>query len=188
MVRKLHAPGIVVCSGPVVYLFWRSKNLELPCGVIIKTLSMNIAQITPLVEASIAGLKVDPALCRGEKPGQWSYKLKDANIWIDVFNFESNPAKFYLQVMSPLCVLPDKKTEEFALDILEINYKMIGASICKRNDWLYVINIRETDNIDQSEIDATFDRVGFYSTDYYAKLAFKYEGCWTPKPPAGTRV
>ena len=149
---------------------------------------MNIEQVSPLIEASIAGLKVDPALCRGQKPGQWSYKLKDASVWIDVFAFDTNPGKFYLQVMSPLCAMPEKKQLEFLTDILEINYKIVGCSICKKGDWLYILNLRETDNIDQSEIDATLDRVAFYSTDYYAKLAFKYEGCWAPaKPVEGNR-
>ena len=33
---------------------------------------MNLQEISPLIENSLAGLKVDPALCRGQKPGQWS--------------------------------------------------------------------------------------------------------------------
>jgi hypothetical protein len=147
---------------------------------------MNIAEVSPLVEASLAGLKVDPALCRGAKPGQWSYKLKDATVWIDVFAFDANPNKFYIQVMSPLCAVPDRKAELFAVDLMEINYKMVGAWMCKKDNFYYVLNLRETENIDQSEIDATLDRVAYYSTDYYAKLAFKYEGCWNPKPPAST--
>jgi hypothetical protein len=149
---------------------------------------MNIQEMTPLVENSIRGLNVDPALCRGEKPGQWSYKIKDANVWIDVFAFNDKPDKFYIQVMSPFCVLPDKRTQEFLIDILEINYTIVGASVCKKGDWLYVINLRETVGIDQSEIDATLDRVGYYSHDYYSKMNFKYQGSWTPKPVEGGRV
>jgi len=33
-----------------------------------------------------------PALCRGAKPGQWSIIYKGATVWIDVFNFQENPA------------------------------------------------------------------------------------------------
>lgn len=148
---------------------------------------MNLEQISPLIEKSIEGLKIDPVLCRGQKPGQWSYKMKDANVWIDVFAFDNNPNKYYFQVMSPLCEVPDKKTQEFLMDILEINYKMVGCAICKKENWLYILNLRETENIDQTEIDATLDRVAYYSTDYYGKLSFKYEGCWTPKPVEGGR-
>lgn len=148
---------------------------------------MNIAEITPLVEASLAGLKLDPVKCRNEKPGQWSYSQQKSNVWIDVFAFDGNPDKFYIQVMSPLCLVPDKRREEFLLDILDINFKLVGCGIAKRNEWLYVLNLRETANIDQSEIDATLDRVSFYCNDYFAKLGFKYEGCWTPKPVEGGR-
>jgi hypothetical protein len=148
---------------------------------------MNIQEITPLIEASLAGLKLDPAQCRNEKPGQWSYRQQKADVWIDVFTFQDNPNKFYLQVMSPLCLVPDNRREEFLLDVLEINYKLVGCWIAKRNDWLYVINLRETLNIDQSEIDATLDRVSYYCNDYLAKLSFKYEGCWIPKPIEGGR-
>jgi hypothetical protein len=144
---------------------------------------MTLQEVAPLVEASLAGLKVDPVLCRGQKPGQWSYKLKDATVWIDVFSSDVNQGKWYFQVMSPLCEVPARKSAELFQDVLEINYKLYGSWICKKDGWLYVLSLRETVNIDQSEIDATLDRVAFYSTDYHSKLSFKYEGCWDPKPP-----
>ena len=147
---------------------------------------MTLQEITPLIEASLAGLKVDPALCRGEKPGQWSYKLKDATVWIDVFTSDANQGKWYFQVMSPLCAVPNRKSAEFFQDLLEINHKMYGSWMCKKDGWMYVITLRETVNIDQSEIDASLDRVAFYSSAYYAKLSFKYEGSWDPKTPENT--
>lgn len=147
---------------------------------------MNLQEISPLIENSLAGLKVDPAMCRGQKPGQWSYKLKDASVWIDVFSSDANQGKWYFQVMSPLCALPARKTAEFYQDLLEINYQMYGSWMCKKDGWIYVLTLRETANIDQSEIDASLDRVAFYSTDYYSKLSFKYQGCWDPAPPVNT--
>lgn len=142
---------------------------------------MQLKEITPLIENSIAGLKLDVATSRGAKEGQWSIKVKDASVWIDVFDFATTPGKFYLQVMSPLCAVPDKKKDEFSWDLLEINYKMYGSWMCKKENWIYVLSLREADGLDQSEIDATLDRVAFYSSDYYSKLSFKYEGCWLPK-------
>lgn len=59
---------------------------------------------------------------------------------------------------------------------------MYGSWMCKKDSWLYVLSLREIDNIDQTEIDLMFDRVAFYSIDYYSKLTFKYQGSWTPKP------
>jgi len=49
--------------------------------------SMNQQELSVLVETSLSGLKVDVAASRGAKPGQWSYKSKDASVWIDVFDF-----------------------------------------------------------------------------------------------------
>lgn len=145
---------------------------------------MNLQEISKLVETSIAALKLDVAASRGAKEGQWSIKMKDAPVWIDAFNFPTSPDKYYLQVMSPLCAMPDKKADEFAWDLLEINYKLYGSWMCKKEGWIYVLSLREAIGLDQSEVDATLDRVGFYSSDYYSKLSFKYEGCWLPKTAA----
>jgi hypothetical protein len=142
---------------------------------------MTYDEIAALVEKSIEGLKVDPALCRGQKKGQWSLKLKDASVWIDVFNFETNPDRWYFQVMSPLLAVPDRNKEAFFQDLLEINYSLYGTSICKRDGWFYVLHLREAIGIDQGEIDRAVDRVGAYSTEYWAKLDFKYKGNWDPK-------
>jgi len=135
-----------------------------------------------LIEASIRELGVDPALCRGDKNGQWSMTYKGSTVWIDLFNFPNNPEKYYFQVMSPLLRVPDRNIEAFALNLLEINHNLYGSWISKKNDWFYVMSLREADNLDKSEIDAAFDRVAFYSADYHGKLTFKFEGSWDPKP------
>ena len=146
---------------------------------------MQSKEIAQLVETSLAGLKVDAAAGRrGGKEGQWTVKIKDSSVWIDAFDFSTNPGKFYLQVMSPLCAVPDKKADEFSWDLLEINYNMYGCAMCKKENFIYVLSLREANGLDQSEVDAIIDRVSFYSSDYFNKLSFKYQGCWLPKPPA----
>lgn len=142
---------------------------------------MNLEQTTVLINKSLEGLKLDPNTCKGDKPGQWNFKIKDSTMWLDVFNFENDPDRWYIQTMSPLLAVPDKNVEAIMNDILEINSKLYGCAICKKGNWFYVINIRETVGLDQSELDATVDRVGIYSSDYYSKLSFKYEGSWLPK-------
>ena len=148
---------------------------------------MDLNQASALVEDSIRGLKVDPALCRGQKAGQWSIIYKGATVWIDVFNFQDNPARWYFQVMSPLVAVPDKNLESFYQNVLEINHTLYGSWICKKNDWTYVMFLREADGLDLNEVNATLDRVAFYSSDYQGKLKFKFEGSWLPKAtPPGT--
>lgn len=144
---------------------------------------MKLPELTQLIENSLAALKVDVAASRGAKEGQWSIKIKDSTVWIDAFNFPSNPDRYYFQVMSPLCAVTDKNKEAFFQDLLEINYALYGCSICKKDNWMYVLVLREADGLDQSEVDASIDRVGVYSSDYYGKLSFKYKDSWLPKAP-----
>lgn len=146
---------------------------------------MQLQELSQLIENSIAALKMDVAASRGQKAGQWSLKVKDSTVWIDAFNFQTNPDKYYFQVMSPLCAVTDKNKETFFQDLLEINYSLYGCSLCKKENWIYVLVLREAENLDQSEVDAAIDRVGFYSSDYYSKLSFKYKDSWLPKPPVG---
>lgn len=142
---------------------------------------MNQAEVTPIIEQSLRGLNLDPQACKGKTDRQWNLKMKDSTVWIDLFNFDARPDKWYIQVMSPLLAVPQRRREEIMEDILELNAKLYGCAICKKKEWFYIVNIRETDGLDQSELDATLDRVGIYSNDYFGKLSFKYEGAWDKK-------
>ena len=150
---------------------------------------MDLQKTSQLIEDSIRGLNVDPAACRGQNPGQWSLLYKGSTVWFDVFNFQNNPDVWYFQVMSPLLPVPDKNQESFYQNLLEINHNLYGCWISKKGDWLYVMFLREAAGLDQSEVNATMDRVAFYSNDYNGKLKFKFEGSWLPKdtrPSGGT--
>jgi hypothetical protein len=150
---------------------------------------MDLIQTSALVEASIKGLGVDPAACRGQNQGQWSIIYKGATVWIDVFNFTENPDRWYFQMMSPLLAVPDKNQESFYQNLLEINHKLYGSWICKKDAWTYVMFLREAAGLDQNEVNATLDRVAIYCSDYKGKLSFKFEGSWLPKtnrPSGGT--
>ncbi|MCC6251749.1 MAG: YbjN domain-containing protein [Bacteroidia bacterium] len=143
---------------------------------------MTLESLSFLVEQSIVEIGKDPVLSRGDKPGQWTISYKGSTVWIDIFNFPDNPNRYYFQVMSPLLRVPDRNHEEIFRNILEINHNLYGSWISIKDNWMYVLNLRESDNLDQSEIVATLDRVAFYSNDYYGKLSFKYEGSWDKRP------
>jgi hypothetical protein len=147
---------------------------------------MNLQEMTPLVESSLTGMNLDPVTCRTETPGHWTYKHGTATVWIDVFSPNANEGKWYFQVMSPLCSLPDTRALEFYKEVMEINYHLYGSWICKKDNWFYVNYLRETTNIDQSEIDATIDRVGYYCEEYKEKLSAKFEGSWSRKVAEAT--
>lgn len=135
---------------------------------------MNFEEACRMVEDSITGLKVDPARARGDKRGKWTITINGAEIWIDVFNFESKPNDYYLQVMSPLFKVSEINQKGIETDLLEFAHSMYGTSVCKRESWYFTMHLREALGLDQSEIDKAIDRVGFYSNDIYAKFKFKY--------------
>lgn len=137
--------------------------------------------LTEFIEKSIQEIGIDAYASRGKKDGQWTIKYKNSTVWIDVFNYPENPEKYYFQVMSPLCKMVDRKADDFAIDLLEINYLMYGSWMCKKDNWIYVLSLREADNLQKAEVDATIDRVAIYSSDYWGILSFKYKGCWDEK-------
>lgn len=139
---------------------------------------MTLQELTPLIEHSLDGLGVDPVSSRGENPGHWSFQLNNSTIWVDVYESQAHDGKFYFQVMSPLCAVPAKRTTEFLNELLELNFSMFGSWMARKEGWVYVTSLREALNLDQSEIDATLDRITHYSTDYREKLKMDYAGCW----------
>ena len=135
---------------------------------------MNLDEISRLVEKSLSGLQVDPLTCRSDKPGKWTVRIKDSEVWIDAFSFDANPHRFYLQIMSPLFKMTEFNQSDIQNDLLEFAYTMYGCSVCKRESWYFAMVLREANGLDQSEVDATIDRVGLYSSDIYAKFKKKF--------------
>jgi hypothetical protein len=118
-----------------------------------------------LVDNVIRKLGVDPEICRGEKPGQWNLKKGSASIWVDVWKLEDKDYG-YIQIMGPVCEVPEEKKLEFYQELLEVNHTLYSCALTKFEKWIYVKSIRELEDLNESEIDAMFDRVGYYA-DYY---------------------
>jgi hypothetical protein len=133
-------------------------------------MSVNSEVLSSLIEKSIADLNVDPALCRGEKNGQWNLKYKTATLWIDLFNFEHKPELFYLQIMSPVMKILEDHKEEFYNELLEMNFNTYGCSLCKKDEWIYVLSLRTAEFVTGREIDYYLDLVAHYSAAYKVKL------------------
>ena len=126
-----------------------------------------------MVENCIKALGVDPAVCRGEKPGQWNLQKGSASVWIDVWHIEQE-GRGYFQVLAPVMQLPENNREAFFQELLELNYGFYGAAFVKFNDWVYVKMIRELDGLEEKEAAATMSRVGWYADEYDDKLKVKY--------------
>ena len=133
-----------------------------------------------MIEEVLVEYKIDPAICRGQNPGQWNLKLGSANIWVDVFqskDAQGNPTQYgYLQVMAFVCEVPVNNQHLFTKDLLEINHSLYGVGFTIFKDNAYIKTIRELEGLDKSEVKATFDRVGIYANDWDDKLKAKYFG------------
>jgi hypothetical protein len=146
---------------------------------------MNLQEASVLVDESGKRLNLSADKCKYEGEGKWTFTINGAIVYIDVFNFPSNPQNYYLQVCSPLLKVPEKNKEELYTDMLDLNYDTYSCSICKKGDWFYVMSLTPTTNLSQSEVNWIIDKVAYYSNDYYSKLSFKYKGSWPPEPLAG---
>src|SRR5665213_3461195 len=131
-----------------------------------------------MVEDVIRDLGVDPAICRGDQPGQWNLKLGSASVWVDVFQSKDAAGNFidygYLQMLAPVCEVPVDNQHIFTKELLEINHTLYGVGFTIYANNAYIKAIRELEGLDKSEVRSTFDRVGIYADDWDDKLKAKY--------------
>ena len=135
----------------------------------------NLANYYAIVEGTITDLGINPADCRGQKPGQWDLKKGSANVWVDIMYIEKEQ-RAYFQVMAPVTQIPSTNLEEFYKELLEINYGFYGVSFVKFETWIYIKIIREADGLDKSECTNMINRVGNYADYYDDILQEKYLG------------
>lgn len=126
-----------------------------------------------MIEQSLIGLGVPQREAQGEN-GKWTATIKGATVWVDIFDFSNNPEVYYFQVMSPLFKHPETRIQELQTDLLEFSHNMYGCGVSKKDNWYFTFSLREAEDLSQSEIDKTIDRIVHYSNDIYSKFKFKY--------------
>ncbi|MBX7094501.1 MAG: YbjN domain-containing protein [Flavobacteriales bacterium] len=134
---------------------------------------MSIENYYNIVENCIRNLGVDPALCRGENPGQWSLVKGSAKVWIDVWYIEREQRE-YIQVMCPVMEVNTSNPQDLYKELLEINDKLFGCAFTIYNNWVWLKVIRECAGIDEAETSAMILRIGNYSDQYDDYLIGKY--------------
>ncbi|MBD3639250.1 MAG: YbjN domain-containing protein [Crocinitomicaceae bacterium] len=134
----------------------------------------NIQTYYDMVESCIRQLGVDPATCRGDRPGAWSLVRGSAKVYIDCWHIESQ-GRPYFQVMSPVMKVPEQNKETFFYDLLSFNDKLFSCAFSIYNEWAWIKMIRECDGLDASETLAIIQRVGAYADQYDDLLKQHYE-------------
>jgi len=133
----------------------------------------NIESYYQIIENCIKRLGVDPAVCRGEKAGQWDLKKGSASVWIDVWKKE-NEDYGYMQIMAPISEVPANNKEDFFREVLEINHNLYGVGMTKYENWIYIKIIRELEDLSEDEAFAMFNRIGNYADEYDDFFKNKY--------------
>ena len=134
----------------------------------------NLNHFYTLVEKCINQLGVDALKCRGKNPGSWTLRKGSVQVWVDVWYIEREK-RSYFQVMSPVMKVPVEGREEFFLELLHINDRLFGVGFTVYKDTVWLKHIRETENLQESEIMNTLHRVGNYADQYDDVLKQKYK-------------
>ncbi len=136
---------------------------------------MNLQPYYQMVEKCISAFGIDPVSCRGEQEGQWNLTRGSASVWVDVWNIDTEQGPLgYFQCMAPVIELPATNVDKFCQELLEINHTLYGVAFTINENWAYIKIIREVEGLEDSEVSATMNRVGFYADDYDDKLKAKY--------------
>ncbi len=126
------------------------------------------------VEEALKMAGIDPILCRSEAEGQWNLKKDDLEVWIDLLPIEQND-RTYLQIMSPIALVPADNTLAFLSELLEINYQIIDASFCVFEGGAYLKIMREIDTLRADDVLLAINRVGYYASVVEKDLTEKYK-------------
>jgi len=134
------------------------------------------------IENALESIGIRPYDVINPEGTRWSFTYKNSNIMIDVFAFAETPDVHNIQIVSTLCKMVEGRKEEFAIDLLEINYNLFGCGICKVGDWIYILHLRTAAGLGSKELVENIEQVAHYSLDYWNKLSFKYKGSWNGEP------
>lgn len=134
----------------------------------------NLNKYYQMVESCISDLGVDPVQCRGTKPGSWTLNKGSVQVWVDVWYIEREK-RSYLQIMSPIMKVPKAEAEALFKELLQINDRLFGVGFTIYKDTVWLKHVRETENLQESEVLNTLHRVGNYADQYDDILKQKYD-------------
>jgi hypothetical protein len=133
----------------------------------LEQLDKNQQKLIPfyiMVENIIRSFGLNPEECRKDA-GRWAFYRGSAMVIIDIYHSDPNNED-YILVSSPVVRIPKTNVEKFFQRILEINHFMYQASFSIKEGQTYLRILRETRNLDAAEIEAMFQRVGYYADEY----------------------
>lgn len=137
------------------------------------------------VEGAIKKMNVDPALCRGEKAGQYNMVQGSISIWIDVWHIEKEN-RAYFQVMAPIMSLANVSNKlGLYEELLTVNDTLYNVAFTIYNNNVWLKSIREVHGLDEDEVVAQIRRIGTYGDQYDDVFKQKYDNTYQSPGVAG---
>lgn len=146
---------------------------------------MNFQTYSELIESALATLGLNPVETRCADEGQWMIFNGETEIYIDLWEnendnpwlyFESIEPLFMFQIIAPICLMPDDKSEVFYEEILHNNLNMLYGSytINKEQNMLAVKYRRPMTNLSKEEIIDLIECIGYYAESTFEILKERY--------------
>lgn len=137
------------------------------------------------VEGAIKKMNVDPALCKGDKVGQYNMVQGSISIWIDVWHIEKEN-RAYFQVMSPIMSLANVNNKlGLYEELLTTNDTLYNVAFTIYNNFVWLKSIREVHGLDEDEVVAQIRRIGTYGDQYDDVFKQKYDSTYQAPGVAG---
>ena len=140
------------------------------------------------IEGAIKKMNIDPALCKGERQGQYNMKQGSVSIWIDVYHLEREN-RAYFQVMAPIMSLANVSNKlNLFEELLKVNDGLFNVAFTIFDNFVWLKSTREVHGLDEDEVMAQIKRVGTYGDQYDDILRQKYDASYqapgvTGRPP-----
>lgn len=129
----------------------------------------------PMVNDIIVSLGVDPEQCYNEEKGVWFLKKGSANVEVAMFSINyGETSEDYIEIASPIMKIPASNLEVFYKRLLELNDTNIGVKFSIKGDWIWLLAQRELRDLDRSELETMFHRIGNYADDMDDKLQAEF--------------
>ncbi|MEW6277291.1 MAG: YbjN domain-containing protein [Candidatus Eremiobacterota bacterium] len=128
-----------------------------------------------LIEEILSGLGIDPEENREEIPGEraysWCVQRGSATVFIELL---SEQEEGYFMVDCPILLLPSVGLERFFRRLLELNDRLVEATLTLRGTEVHLVGIRPLKGMDAGEAEEMIDRISAYADNLDNQLSDEF--------------
>ena len=135
----------------------------------------DLARYAATVEEILASLNIDLGAARIDTEQGYGWSFRRGTAVIEVYISEHDNVG-YLQVLSPIVVLPESGLLPLYRRLLELNLQLTNASLGVYYDVINVFNERPLEALDPEEADSIIRMVAAYADDLDNKLVGEFGG------------